>query len=396
MDLAPIQLRRNEDRRLRGGHVWVYSNEIDTAVTPLGAFTPGQCVRILTSQGRCIGNGYINPNSLICARLMSSPLQHPFAPELIQQRIETALRLRMQCYAEPFYRLIFGEGDGLPGLVVDRYGDLLVVQINTAGMEAARGVILDALREVVRPSSILLRNDSPVRLSEGLVTEVEVVDGTPPETLTIIENDSRFSISVQGGQKTGWYFDHRDNRRRLNRYVEGARVLDCFSYQGAWGIQAAAAGASSVLCVDASESAVERVNSNATLNGVADRVTAEAGDAFKWLKQLAQTRERFDVVVLDPPAFVKRRKDMAAGLEAYQRLNHLALSLVGVGGILVSASCSSHVDPPTFLNTLRQAAVRSNRRLQVLEQGHQGPDHPVHPAIAETDYLKCLIMRVID
>jgi len=206
---------------------------------------------------------------------------------------------------------------------------------------------------------------------------------------------SRFRVAMSGGQKTGWYFDHRENRRQLGRWVDGARVLDVFSYQGGWGVQAAVAGAASVTCVDASEQALACVKENAALNGVAGRVGTEAGDAFKVLKQLAQSGERYDVVVLDPPAFVKRRKDMATGLEAYQRLNGLALSLVSAGGVLVSASCSSHVDAPSFLNAVRQAGVKSHRRLQLTGQGHQGPDHPVHPAIPETDYLKCLWLRVV-
>lgn len=396
MELTTIQLRKNEDRRLRGGHLWVYSNEVDTAVTPLRGLTPGQGVRVVNHQGRCIGTGYINPNSLICIRLMAGPAEHPYDPRLLRQRLVRALELRERHFEHPYYRLVFGEGDGLPGLVVDRYGDALVCQFNTCGIDLARDVIIESLRELLTPTGILLRNDSPVRLAEGLPTEVEVAYGHLPEQTEIRENDVRFLMPLTGGQKTGWYFDHRDNRRRALRYVPDARVLDCFSYQGAWGIQAAVAGASQVSCVDASELALARVTANAELNHVSERVETHAGDAFKLLKQFAQDGREFDVVILDPPAFVKRRKDMDAGLEAYQRLNHLALGLLPPGGILVSASCSSHVEPTSFLNTLRQASARSQRRLQILEQGHQGIDHPIHPAIPETDYLKCLVARVLD
>jgi len=395
MELPDIRLRKNEDRRLRGGHLWVYSNEIDTTVTPLGGFTAGQCVRVVNQQGRALGNGYVNPNSLICVRLMSGPDRHPFEPGFLRERLRQALDLRERCYPEPFYRLVFGESDGLPGLIVDRYGQVLVVQLNTAGMDRAREPVLDALRELLDPICILLRNDSPVRLSEGLAQSVEVAYGELPDTVEIRENDARFTVFMSGGQKTGWYFDHRENRQRLGRWVRGGRVLDVFSYQGGWGVQAALAGATEVRCVDASEQALARVATNAALNGVGARVHTEAGDAFKVLKQYAQAGERFDVVVLDPPAFVKRRKDMDSGLEAYQRLNGLALALIPGGGMLVSASCSSHVDPASFLNAIRQAGVKSHRRLQVLEQGHQGPDHPIHPAIPETDYLKCIWLRVL-
>jgi 23S rRNA (cytosine1962-C5)-methyltransferase len=395
MELTQIRLRKNEDRRLRGGHLWVYSNEVDTSATPLSMFSAGQCVSIVNQQGRTIGNGYVNPNSLICARLMSPQGVHPFEQDFLRERIRQALTLREHCYTHPCYRLVFGESDGLPGLVVDRYGDVLVVQLNTAGMDAAREPVLEALRAELSPGCILLRNDSPIRLSEGLPQGVETAFGELPASVDIIENSARFRVAMSGGQKTGWYFDHRENRQRLSRWVRDARVLDVFSYQGGWGIQTALAGASSVTCVDASEQALACVMENAALNGVADRVTTEAGDAFKVLKQLAQAGERFDVVILDPPAFVKRRKDMATGLEAYQRLNGLALSLVGSGGLLVSASCSSHVDAASFLNAIRQAGVKSHRRLQVVEQGHQGPDHPVHPAISETDYLKCYWLRVL-
>lgn len=395
MELPHLRLRKNQDRRLRGGHLWIYSNEIDTTVTPLGGFSAGQCVRVVNHQGRAVGNGYINPNSLICVRLMSEPERHPFAPELLRERILQALALRERCYPEPFYRLVFGESDGLPGLVVDRYGKVLVVQLNTAGMEGARAAVLAALRECLAPGCILLRNDSPARLVEGLPQGVEVIDGELPDSVEIRENDARFTVAMQGGQKTGWYFDHRENRRRLARWVPGARLLDVFCYQGGWGIQAALAGAREVRCVDASEPALAQVLANARLNGVEDRVGTEAGDAFKLLKQYVHAGERFDVVVLDPPAFVKRRKDMDSGLEAYQRLNGLALALVPSGGLLVSASCSSHVDSASFLNVLRQAAVKAHRRVQLLDRGHQGPDHPVHPAIPETDYLKCCWLRVL-
>ena len=394
-EFAPLRLRKDEDRRLRAGHLWVYSNEVDVAATPLREFQPGQPVTIQASNGKFLGAGYINPNVLLCARLVSRDPDHPLGPSLLVHRLNVALSLRERLYAKPFYRLVYGEGDGLPGLIVDRYGDLCVAQITTAGMERLKDDILAALQKVVKPAAVLWRNDSPVRELEGLERAVADAAGTVPDTVEIEEDGLRFRVAPRTGQKTGWFYDQRDNRARLDRYVQGRRVLDVFSYTGAWGVRAAARGARDVLCVDSSAAALDQVAVNAALNGVGDRVQTRQGDAFAVLKALREARERFDVVVVDPPAFIKRRKDFKEGTLAYRRLNEMAMQVLDRDGILVSCSCSQLLARETLAQTLLQGARHLDRNLVILEQGRQGPDHPVHPAIPETDYLKVILARVL-
>lgn len=391
--IKTLRLRKNEEHRLRAGHLWVYSNEIDAAATPLTGFEPGELATLLDHRDRPLGTAYVNPHSLICARLLvRTPGLVPDAA-WFARRIETALALRKRLFDRPFYRLVYGEGDGLPGLVVDRYGDVLTVQLTTAGMERCKDAVLAALREVIGPATIVVRNDSPIRALEGLEPYVEALPAAPDQVL-VEENGLRFELEPLTGQKTGWFYDHRPNRARLPAYVQGRRVLDVFSYSGGWGIQAAAGGARRVICVDESHAALELLLRNARLNGVADRVEARHGEAFATLKALCEAGETFDVIVLDPPAFIKRRKDKAAGIKAYQRLNQLAMQLLGSDGILISASCSFHLTPDELRGALQQAVHHLGRELQILEQGHQGPDHPIHPAIPETAYLKCFIARV--
>jgi 23S rRNA (cytosine1962-C5)-methyltransferase len=395
MHTQPLILGKDQERRLLAGHCWIYSNEIDTRATPLKGFLPGQPVTVHSDHDRWIGYGYVNPSSLICARLVSRHRDQPLTPALWLQRIHGALTLRERLYTRPFYRLIFGESDGLPGLIVDRYGDLLVLQITTAGMERVRAEIVAALEQVLRPHAILLRNDVAVRALEGLEQGTEVLLGTPPEELTLVENDLEFVISPLSGQKTGWFFDQAENRSRLARYGVGRRVLDVCSYVGAWGLRAAALGAEQVLCVDTNSSALERVAENAVRNRLDARVTTRQGDAFEVLRALRDEGARFDTLLLDPPAFIKRRKDEKEGQQAYLRLNRLAMDLLEPGGLLVTSSCSFQMGRDAFLRTLQLAARRAGRGLQLLEVGQQGPDHPVHPAIPETAYLKTLFLRVL-
>lgn len=392
---APLRLRKDEDRRLRAGHLWVYSNEIDTSVTPLRDFTPGQPVLIQASNGKPLGTGYINPHALLCARLVSRDPAHPLSPSLLVHRLNVALSLRERLYRQPFYRLIYGEGDGLPGLIVDRYGDLCVVQITTAGMECLKDEILAALQKVLKPTAVLWRNDSSIRVMEGLDRYVAPAVGTIPDTVTVQEDGLRFQVAPETGQKTGWFFDQSDNRARLDRYVADCRVLDVFSYVGAWGIRAAARGAREVLCIDSSAPALAQAATNAALNGVAERLKTEQGDAFEVLKRLRETRERFDVVIVDPPAFVKRRKDFKEGALAYRRLNEMAMQVLERDGLLVSCSCSQLLPREALIQALLQGARHLDRQLMILEQGRQGPDHPVPPAIPEMDYLKMIVARVL-
>ena len=393
MSLPPLRLRKNEDRRLRAGHLWVFSNEVDVAATPLAAFEPGAHAEVQDSRGAPLGTAFVNPHSLIAARLVSRQRNRPLDGDLLRRRMARALALRESVFSAPYYRLVFGEGDGLPGLVVDRFGPHLVVQVTTAGMERVLDEVVAALRDVVNPDGILLRNDTSGRALEGLESYVRTAWGAVPETLRVEENGVAFEAPVSG-QKTGWFYDHQMNRARMAGYVRGRRVLDVFSYVGGWGVQAAAAGASEVVCVDASAPALEWVARNAALNGAADRVRAVRADAFDALGRMAADGERFGAVIVDPPAFIKRRKDAKAGEEAYRRANTMAMELLEPDGILISASCSYHLHRDGLLDAMLRASRRLGRDLQVLEEGHQGPDHPIHPAIPETAYLKAFIARV--
>jgi 23S rRNA (cytosine1962-C5)-methyltransferase len=377
MQPAPLRLKKDQERRLLAGHCWVYSNEVDNAATPLKGLEPGQPVELFAQQGRWIGHAYVNPHSLICARLVSRHRERPLSASLLVARIRAALALRERLYARPFYRLVHGEGDGLPGLVVDRYADLLAVQITTAGMERERAAVIAALEQVLRPTRILLRNDTAVRELEGLAQGIEWVLGEDPGELELTEGKLRFGILPTSGQKTGWFFDQADNRLALARFGPARRVLDVCCYLGAWGLQAAASGAESVTCIDSSGAALEQVAQNAARNALTRQVVTRQGDAFELLRALKQERARFDLVVLDPPAFIKRRKDEREGIRAYERLNRLGLELLAPGGLLVTSSCSFHMGRDAFLHAVQGAARRTRHELQLLLAGTQGPglDH---------------------
>lgn len=397
MQPAKLYLKKNEDRRLRAGHLWIYSNEIDTHITPLKNFNPGDEVEVIAHDKTFLGMAYINPHSLITGRLFSREKNVSLDLTLFCQRIESALLLRQRLYDKPYYRLLFGESDGLPGVVIDRFNTHLVVQITTAGMEAKKNSLMQALRQVMPDiESILLRNDSKARQYEGLENEVIALWGEPPEKVLLEENGLAFFAPLWEGQKTGWFFDHRLNRSRLQTYVQDQRVLDVFSYLGAWGVQAAKWGASQVMCVDSSSLAEQWIHENAKQNGVSDKVKVYCEDAFVALKTLHQTQEKFGVIVLDPPAFVKKQKDKKEGGLAYQRINEAALKLLEPNGILVSCSCSMHMSYDDFIQSIRRAGLKAGRELQILERGHQAPDHPVHIAIPETDYLKMVIVRCVN
>lgn len=394
VQLPVLKLKPRHDKRLRAGHMWIYSNEVDTARSPLKSFQPGQAVTVLSSGGQPVGTALVNPQALICARLVSSAPNALLDEQWLSERLQAALQLRQGFFDEPFYRWVYGDSDGLPGLVIDRFDSVLVVQANTVAMDQREAQLLSVLAELIPGCSVLMRNDSRARSAEGLAEEVRVASGSVPEWVPLRENGCDFEAPLGAGQKTGWFYDHRVNRAQVSSLAKGKRVLDVFSYLGGWGVQAAHAGASEVVCVDASKAALQGVERNAALNGLSSVVSTLQGDAFDQLKALKAQRERFDIVVLDPPAFIQRRKDMKAGEQAYQRLNELALPLLQAGGLLVSASCSMHLSHGRLLELMQAAAVKRQRRLQLVGTGGQGPDHPVHPAIPETAYLKAQVAAV--
>lgn len=391
--LPKLILNSQADRRLKKGHLWVYSNEVDVKKTPLKDFSAGDQALICSHNGKPLAIAIVNPSALICGRIVNRDITHPLDKSLFVHRFKQALALREACFNEPYYRLIYGDSDLLPGLVVDRFGDYLVVQMASAGMDAQKDAIVEALQKVIKPTAILLRNDHSARSLEGLEEYVEAI-GDAPEAVELIENGVRFLAPIADGQKTGWFYDHRENRAMLQRLSPGKRVLDVFSYVGGWGVQAAAAGASEVMCVDVSEQALDWVGENAQLNNVEERMQGLHGKAVHVLKELIAQGEQFDIVVLDPPAFIKRKKDQKSGEAAYRHMNELAIRLLARDGILVSASCSMHLEKGTLVEIVRGAARHLDRHAQIIYQGGQGADHPIHPAIPETDYLKAVFARV--
>lgn len=393
--LSEVILNKNADRRIRAGHSWVYSNEIDSRKTSLKLFSPGQLVDISSASGKWLGVGYINPNSLICIRLLSRQQGVEPGASLIVHRLKIALGLRERFYDKAFYRLVFGESDGLPGLIIDRYGDYCVVAISTAGMELLRDAVVHAVNKVLKPKGIIFRNDSNARQLENLPQYIEVASGSVPETIRLEENNCRFDVSLYEGQKTGWFYDQAANRQKMLKYVPGQTVLDVCSYIGAWSVQAAVNGATQVASVDVSQAALSMLQHNAELNAVADKLELVQADAFQALRDFKTQGRRFDVIILDPPAFMKKRKDIKQGLIAYRRLNEMAIRLLNNDGILISASCSYHMSSEELLKVIQQSARHCDRWVQIIEEGKQGLDHPVNPAIAETAYLKAFYCRVL-
>lgn len=391
--MPDLILRRHEDRRLRGGHAWVFANEVDTSATPLSGIEPGAAVRVLDHHRRFIGHALANPHALICARLLSRNESEVIGPGLFAARLRQALGLRERYSGGTHYRLVYGESDGLPGLVVDRFGDVLVGQIATLAMEQRRGEIETALRELVQPRYVVWKNEGGARDLESLPHEVTCADGEPPATVEVLEGALRFNAPLAGGQKTGWFYDQTANRALLRGFLpKGAKLLDVCSYVGGWAVSAMAGGAAQALCVDSSASALEAASANAALNGFA--LETRRGDAFDELAALHAEGRRFDVLVVDPPAFVKRRKDLPKGEAAYRKLNQLALKLASDDAVLVSCSCSWHLPAEHFPEILQSAAQSAGVQLALIAAGGQSPDHPVHPAMPETRYLKALFARV--
>jgi 23S rRNA (cytosine1962-C5)-methyltransferase len=390
----PLYLKKSEERRLLAGHLWIYSNEVDNQRSPLKNFQPGELVVVKSNANKFLGVGYVNPHTLLTARLLTRNFDEVIDSNFFSQRISGVLQLREMVFSQPFYRLIFGESDYLPGLIVDRFNDILVVQLNTAGMDNLKEYVVAALVNVLQPKAILWRNDNAMREVEGLAKYVAPAYGEPPLKVYFEENTVKFTADIWQGQKTGWFFDQRNNRKSFTAYIPGKHVLDVFSYCGAFGVQGAVFGAQSVTCIDVSKFALNQVSEHALLNNVANKINLQCGDAFEALRNLKLTKKTFDVIVLDPPAFIKRHKDLQEGYRAYLKLHKLALNLLNADGILFSTSCSQQMSRDMLLDVIRKAGVSCQRSLRILEQLHQAQDHPVHPAIAETNYLKGFVVKI--
>ena len=390
--MRTIRLHKGAQGRLALGHRWVFSNEIQDFDRSI---PPGDDVKVEDASGRLLGSGTFSPSSLISVRLHSLRREEPLGRETIAERIRDAWEKRREWLGQEGVeacRVVFGEADDLPGLVADRYGDICVVQILTAGMEHRTAWALDALEETLRPRGIVLRNDTAARGLEGLPLGVALGRGQVPERVVFTLHGLRFLADPWGGQKTGFFLDQRENYRLLDRVAGGGRILDAFCYSGAWGLHAARWGAREVVFLDGSESALDLARENAAANAT-EGATFVRADALEYLKAEG-AGEGFDVVVLDPPAFVKSRRRVPEALKGYLNLNKWGLRCVRPGGHLVTCSCSHHVRPEVFVETVARAAREAGREVRAVGSGRQAPDHPWIPAMPETAYLKALLLRV--
>ena len=393
MPQAPrLVLRKNQDRRVRGGHPWVFSNEVAAME---GSPADGGLVEIADFRGAYLGRAYFNHKSLICARILTRGRDEVDTAFFVK-RLERAKRLRDAVYpGEPAVRLVYGESDQLPGLVVDRYGDWLAVQVLTLGMERRLAELKPALEHVFEPRGAVLVADSPLRALEGLEQRREVWWGDVPERVPVRVGGFELDADLLHGQKTGLFLDQRENRRRAEARAKGRAALDVFCYQGEWSMHLARGGAASVLAVDSSEPALARARGNVERNGFAERVQFLRMDAFDALRRLEREGKRFGIVVLDPPALIKSRRAVAAGARAYREHNRLAMSLLEEDGILVTCSCSHHLDDDLFRQVLLESARAARRPMRVLDWAGEAADHPRLLAVPETHYLKCAVLQAL-
>lgn len=386
-----IRFAKGRARRFRGGHPWAFSNEIE--MTPEAkALPPGSLVTLVDAGDEKLGVATFNPHSLIAARVLSRDWKEAVDAGFLAERLRRAVALRDALFGTPYYRLIHSEADGLPGLIVDRYGDVLSVQVNTAGMERLTPVLLQALTEVLAPRAVVLRNDSPVRGLEGLPIEHKLGFGELDGPVELVENGARFLADLTGGQKTGWFYDQRDNRAFVAKLAKGRRVLDVYTYAGGFAVQAALAGAASVTAVDRSEHSLALAEGAAKLNGVA--VSCVRAEAFAEMARLDAAGERFGVVVVDPPAFVKSKKDLHAGAKGYRKMAKLAAPLVEPGGFMLAASCSHHMPVDMFAEEIAHGLAQAGRSGRILRTAGAAPDHPLHPQLPESAYLKALVLQL--
>ncbi|MDE2005118.1 MAG: class I SAM-dependent rRNA methyltransferase [Rhodospirillales bacterium] len=383
-----LTLRPGHGRRLRAGAPWAYSNEIVGQ-----ALEPGSLVALRGDDGARFGTAIYNPHSLIAARVLDRDPAAIIDAAWFRARFAAAARLRARLGFGPWCRLVHAEADGLPGLIVDRYDAVFVVQANSAGMDRLLGPITEALVAEFSPRAVVARGDSAARRLEGLAEDTGLLHGTDAAAM-VEEGGIRFPVDPLGGQKTGWFFDQRANRDLVARVAAGARVLDVFCHTGGFGLRAAAAGAASVLLVDSSAPALDAAMAAVATNGLAGRVAARRGDAFDAMAEYAAASERFDIVVCDPPAFARARKDAEAGLRAYGRMARLAAALVAPGGLLFVASCSHHAPLDVFAQRIAEGLFRARRRGRILVTAGAGADHPVHPALPETAYLKAQLIAL--
>jgi 23S rRNA (cytosine1962-C5)-methyltransferase len=385
-----VRLKAREGRRLRTGAPWAFSNEV-VMDAETKALSPGSLVQVVGHDGRVFGTCYFNPNSLIALRRLDGAPDAVIDADWFAARLSRALTIREALYDKPFYRLVHAEGDHLPGLTIDRFDTICVVQITTAGMEALIDPLLDALARVCAPETVVLRGDAPARAFEGLTREVRVAKGEMPGRVALDENGIRYLADLAHGQKTGWYFDQRENHAFMALLANGKSVLDAYSYAGGFGLAAAKAGAREVVALDTSAPALALGEEAAAANKLSSRCRFVKADVLEELTRLADAQERFDIVIADPPPFVKAKKDLEAGAKAYRKLAKLAAKVTAPGGFLLLASCSHNISADRFAQECAAGIGRAGRSASLLRQAGAGPDHPVHPMLPETAYLKALV-----
>ncbi len=389
MKSAVVKLKPKEDIRLQSGHLWVFSNEISKIE---GNPAAGDVVEVVNSRNSSLGFGFYNPRTLIAVRILAKESTEPDR-NFFNERIRSALSLRERLFTAPFYRLVYGESDLLPGLTVDRFGDLFSVQILSLGMETRKAMIYDAIKELFSPAAIYERNDSQTRELEGLPQSKSIVLGQE-QTVEYHEDGVVFRINPSCGQKLGFYFDQRDNRIFSRRFASGSAVLDLFSNEGGFALNMAHAGAASVTAVDSSEDAIRNLSVNAGINKFGN-VKPVVSDVHDYLEYALSRDETFDVVICDPPSFTKNRKSVPTAKAGYRQLHKSIFGLLRPGGFLLTASCSHHIFRETFDQVVSEAASKSGKRLQLLHRSGASPDHPVIPSMPETEYLKFSVYRML-
>lgn len=389
--MAKAILVKGKEKRVEYGHPWIFKSDIDKID---GSFTPGDVVDVYSSKNKFLGRGYINPKSQITIRMLTYDREE-INYDFFYRRIQAAWEYRKKVADVNSCRAVFAESDFLPALIVDKFGDYLVVQTLALGMDRYKDMIVDILNDIIKPAGIYERNDVPVRELEGLDQRKGFLKGPFPTLVEMVENGVKFLVDVENGQKTGFFLDQKENRAALKPFVKDAKVLDCFTHTGSFALHAGYYGAASVLGIDISDHAVACATKNAEINGLDQICKFQAANTFDILREFQEQGEKFDAIILDPPAFTKTKNAVEGAVRGYKEINLRAMKILKSGGFLVSCSCSHHVDPDLFLDIIYDASIDAKRKIRQIEYRTQAKDHPILLASEETQYIKCAIMQVV-
>lgn len=389
--MAKATLVKIKENRIEYGHPWVFRSDIDKIE---GRFHPGDIIDVYSSKNKFLGRGYINPESQIIIRILTNE-QEEIDRDFFYKRIKAAWDYRKIVADLNSCRAVFAESDFLPALIVDKFGDYLVVQTLSLGIDKHKDLLVEILDDIIKPAGIYERNDVPVRELEGLEQRKGFLKGHFDTKVEMIENGVKFIVDIENGQKTGFFLDQKENRASLKTFVKDAKVLDCFTHTGSFALHAGFYGAKSVLGIDISEHAVECATTNAKINGLDQVVRFQAANTFNILRDFDTQRERFDTIILDPPAFTKTKGAVEGAIRGYKEINLRAMKILNSGGFLVSCSCSHHVSPDLFLDIIYDASIDAKRKIRLIEYRTQAKDHPILLASEETQYIKCAILQVV-